>query len=87
MRDGHGIVTDEALSGENEADEFLLMGLRLKEGIDPERFARLRGRAFDNHRITALASEGLLESCPDGRLRVSAAGFPVLDSIVADLAA
>jgi hypothetical protein len=30
---------------------------------------------------------GLVETTPDGRLRVTAAGFPLLDSIVADLAA
>jgi hypothetical protein len=29
----------------------------------------------------------LIESTRDGRLRVTAAGFPVLDAIVADLAA
>jgi putative oxygen-independent coproporphyrinogen III oxidase len=86
-RDGHGIVNEEALSGESEADEFLLMGLRLKEGIDPKRFERLRGRGFDRQRIEALANEGLIEPCEDGRLRVSAEGFPVLDAIVADLAA
>ncbi|MCA0400014.1 MAG: radical SAM family heme chaperone HemW [Proteobacteria bacterium] len=86
-RDGHGIVTDETLSRESEADEFLLMGLRLKEGIDPKRFERLKGRGFDQRRIEALASEGLILPCSEGRIRVSPAGFPVLDAIVADLAA
>lgn len=86
-RDGHGIVSDETLTGENEADEFLLMGLRLKEGIDPARFKTLRGRGIDKSRIIALSGEGLLETCTDGRLRVSQTGFPVLDAIVADLAA
>lgn len=86
-RDGHGIVGDEALSNENEADEFLLMGLRLREGIDPKRFALLKGKAFDARRIAALSEEGLIEPCNDGRLRISREGFPVLDAIVADLAA
>lgn len=86
-RDGHGIVSDETLTGENEADEFLLMGLRLKEGIDPARFKRLRGRGFDAHRVKALAAEGLLETLLDGHMRVTREGFPVLDAIVADLAA
>jgi oxygen-independent coproporphyrinogen-3 oxidase len=86
-RDGHGIVTDEALTHEAEADEFLLMGLRLREGIDPKRFERLAGRGFDRSRIADLAQEGLIEICGDGRLRVAPAGFPVLDAIVADLAA
>ena len=36
---GHGIVTDDPLTREEIADEFLLMGLRLAEGIDPERYS------------------------------------------------
>ena len=31
---GHGVIADEALTREQIADEFLLMGLRLAEGID-----------------------------------------------------
>src|SRR5438034_6685537 len=38
---GHGIVTDDHLNSEERADEFLLMGLRLAEGIDPARYAAL----------------------------------------------
>ena len=44
---GHGLVTDEPLTREEQADEFLLMGLRLAEGIDPERYAALAGRPLD----------------------------------------
>ena len=32
--EGHGLVADEKLSAEEQGDEFLLMGLRLAEGID-----------------------------------------------------
>ena len=45
--DGHGLVTDDVLTREETADEFLLMGLRLAEGIDPERYAALAGRPLD----------------------------------------
>ena len=38
-------------------------------------------------RIAALRAEGLVESTSDGRLRVTPAGFPMLDAVVADLAA
>ena len=85
--DGHGLVADEPLSTEEQGDEFLLMGLRLTEGIDPRRFERLAGRVLDSQRIDSLMEEGLLERRPDGRLRVTAEGFPVLDAVVADLAA
>ncbi|MEA2994407.1 MAG: hypothetical protein QOD40_3327 [Alphaproteobacteria bacterium] len=83
---GHGLVTDEPLMREEQADEFLLMGLRLAEGIDPLRYAALAGRELDPKRITILHDEGALETV-GGRLRVTQAGFPVLDAVVADLAA
>jgi len=86
-RTGTGITTDEALSRVEAADEFLLMGLRLTEGIDLERFAALAGAPLVEKQIADLAMHGLVETTPQGRLRVTAAGFPLLDSIVADLAA
>ena len=85
--EGHGLVADEALSVEEQGDEFLLMGLRLTEGIDPSRFATLAGRPLDRSRIASLVEDGLVEHSSDGRLRVTAEGFPVLDMVVADLAA
>jgi putative oxygen-independent coproporphyrinogen III oxidase len=84
---GHGLVTDEALTREEQADELLLMGLRLAEGIDPQRYAVLAGHPLDPKRITNLQEEGALETTPDGRLRVTQSGFPLLDAVVADLAA
>jgi oxygen-independent coproporphyrinogen-3 oxidase len=85
--DGHGVVTDDVLNREERADEFLLMGLRLREGIDPQRYAALSGRAIDPRRIAVLRAEGAITVDGDGRLRVTQAGFPVLDAVVADLAA
>jgi len=84
---GHGIVTDELLTREERADEFLLMGLRLAEGIDPARFAAVAGRSLDPDRIRMLAAQGFVESDGQGFLRVTKSGFPVLDAVVADLAA
>ena len=84
---GHGLVTDDPLNREEMADEFLLMGLRLGEGIDPKRFKKLAGRSLEQARIAALANEGFVEQTPDGRLRVTQQGFPILDAVVADLAA
>ncbi len=84
---GHGLVTDDVLSSGERADEFLLMGLRLAEGIDPARFAALAGRPLDPARIAALANHGFVECGRDGSLRVTAEGFPILDAVVADLAA
>ena len=84
---GHGVVSDERLNSEERADEFLLMGLRLAEGIDPKRYTALSGRALDPGRIAILRDEGAIAVEADGRLRVTKDGFPVLDAVVADLAA
>ena len=85
--DGNGIVSDEVLTREEMCDEFLLMGLRLAEGISLDRYAELAGRPLDPERIAALCDHGLVETTPQGRLRVTLPGFPVLDAVVADLAA
>ena len=37
---GHGVIDDEPLTREERADEYLLMGLRLAEGIDPAALSR-----------------------------------------------
>jgi oxygen-independent coproporphyrinogen-3 oxidase len=84
---GHGVITDDVLTRTERADEFLLMGLRLAEGIDPKRYAALAGRPLDPRRIALLREEGAIVVDTDGRLRVTQAGFPVLDAVVADLAA
>ena len=52
------------------------MGLRLAEGIDPERYAALSGRALDPSRIAILREEGAIIVDADGRLRVTKDGFP-----------
>lgn len=85
-QEGHGVVDAEPLPSQAEGDEFLLMGLRLAEGIDPARYALLSGRRLDERRIRDLLGDALVERTPDGRLRVTREGFPVLDAIVADLA-
>jgi putative oxygen-independent coproporphyrinogen III oxidase len=84
---GHGVVTDDLLTREEMADEFLLMGLRLAEGIELARYEALAGRSIDPDRVAALQEHGLVETTAPGRLRVTLPGFPVLDAVVADLAA
>ena len=84
---GSGFTVEEKLTSGEAADEYLLMGLRLAEGIEPQRYAAFSGHPLDEARIAALGAEGMVEATPDGRLRVTRAGFPVLDAVVADLAA
>ncbi|MFI5013771.1 MAG: radical SAM family heme chaperone HemW [Hyphomicrobiales bacterium] len=83
---GHGVVDRDVLSHHEQADEFLLMGLRLAEGIDPDRFAALAGHGLAPERVAQLSALGLIEA-RDGRVRATQEGFLVLDAVVADLAA
>jgi len=84
---GTGLTVTEKLTPGETADEYLLMGLRLAEGIDLERYSAISGRTLDAGRIAILREEGAVETTADGRLRVTQSGFPLLDAVVADLAA
>ena len=83
---GHGVVGGETLTRSEEADEFLLMGLRLVEGIDLARYEQLSGRALSGRRISILQEEGLVAAIGNSRLRATPQGMIVLDAVVADLA-
>ena len=84
---GAGLTVTEKLTPGETADEYLLMGLRLAEGIDLERYSALSGRTLDARRVAILREEGAVETTTAGRLRVTQSGFPLLDAVVADLAA
>jgi putative oxygen-independent coproporphyrinogen III oxidase len=79
-RNGHGIVEEEPLSATEAADEALVMGLRLAEGLDPP------PSAVSQEAIDQLVVSGHLER--DGRrIRATASGRLVLDRILAEIAA
>jgi oxygen-independent coproporphyrinogen-3 oxidase len=59
---GNGIVEMTALTRAEQADEMLLMGLRLSEGVDLDRIAGLGGVRFDRRVIDDLIGLGLLET-------------------------
>ena len=69
--EGHGLIENAALTPEEQGDEFLLMGLRLSEGVDPDRYAAISGRKLDRGRLKGLVADGFLERDPEGRLRVT----------------
>jgi oxygen-independent coproporphyrinogen-3 oxidase len=87
VTNGHGLVTDDVLTWEEQGDEFLVMGLRLREGISPQRFTALSGRKINQRQIDDLKGYGFVETLPNGNIRVTDRGWPVLDAVVADLAA
>jgi oxygen-independent coproporphyrinogen-3 oxidase len=83
---GHGIEQDERLSPQNSADEYLLMGLRLAEGIDVTRLKAIDGRKLDDTRLQQLEAQGLVKRT-HGRLQATDTGRLVLDRLIVELAA
>lgn len=85
-RTGSGTVAQETLSAREQADECLLMGLRLRDGVDLVRYEALAGHMPDAGRVAALEDAGLVERLGNTRLRATPEGWPVLNAIVAELA-
>lgn len=83
---GQGIIDNELLGTDEQADELLLMGLRLREGVDLARWQQLSGRDLDPAREAFLLEHGFVERIGNSRLRCTPAGMLILDSVVADLA-
>ena len=86
-RNGHGLVEEAELSPIEAADEALVMGLRLSEGIDPQGLEQRFGtRLVDSDAVDRLVTTGHLER--DGRrLRTTPAGRLLLDRLLAEIAA
>jgi oxygen-independent coproporphyrinogen-3 oxidase len=84
---GHGVTEGETLSRAQEADELLLMGLRLAEGIDLARYEALAGKPLAARAIGRLQEQGLVAPLGNSRLRATPEGMIVLDSVIAALAA
>lgn len=62
LRDGHGLATNEPLDRDALGDEMLLMGLRLREGIDAARYRDMSGKQLSPDMIASLAEEGYVET-------------------------
>ncbi|MTI01145.1 coproporphyrinogen III oxidase [Roseibium sp. RKSG952] len=84
---GHGMIEEVGLGAEEQGDEYLLMGLRLQEGVDLARYEKLARRQVDQRRLKMLLDEGMVEELGENRVRATRNGFFVLDAVVADLAA
>ena len=85
---GHGIAEETRLSPADKGVEALLMGLRLREGVDLARIAVLAERPIDalldERAVARLAAQGLVARRGD-RLVVTGRGMLLLDAILAEL--
>jgi coproporphyrinogen III oxidase-like Fe-S oxidoreductase len=86
-RNGHGIVEEAPLSPIESADEALVMGLRLAEGIAPEEIRTRFGldRLLDERMVGRLVESDHLSWSGD-RLRTTAGGRLLLDHILGQIA-
>jgi coproporphyrinogen III oxidase-like Fe-S oxidoreductase len=87
-RNGHGIGEEARLSPTEAADEALVMGLRLREGIDADAIAERfgLGSVVDWARVRRLVDSGHL-SREGTRIALTANGRLLLDHILGEVAA
>ncbi|MBX2854392.1 MAG: radical SAM family heme chaperone HemW [Rhodobacteraceae bacterium] len=83
---GDGLTQAVELSLSEQADEMMLMGLRLSEGVDMTRYTALSGRTLQEERITPLLEQELL-TIEGKQLRATATGRPVLNALLRTLLA
>jgi len=85
-QDGHGIVETETLGRMSQANEMLMMGLRLAEGLDLARHETLGGHTIDAQALQAMIDLDMVDRVDNSRIRATERGRIVLDSIIAELA-
>ncbi len=81
---GHGIEHLEPIENGARAEELLLMGLRLTEGISQKAYERLAGHSLNRKAVGEFVDDGLLRAEGD-RLAATAKGRLVLNHLIASL--
>ena len=85
---GHGTQEEEALSADSRAQELVMVGLRLTEGLDKARLTRLTAKALgdviDAEAVVGLAASGYLTDTP-ARLTATAKGRLALNAVLREL--
>lgn len=81
---GSGESLRATLSREDAAAEYLMMGMRLKEGLDMPRFAALSGREIDSNRLAHLEELGMV-TMSGTTLAATDQGRAVLNAVLREL--
>jgi len=78
---GNGESLCRTLARQDQAEEFLMMGLRLRDGVDLDRYARLRGEPVDAHVLVHLEEIGMI--LREGQtVKVTEGGRMVLNAVI-----
>lgn len=81
---GQGETPRVAVPVTEQAEELLMMGLRLAEGVDLTRYQRLAGRELNPETLARLGDLGLVTLAGD-RLTATPAGRAVLNGVLREL--
>jgi len=80
-----GEALREVVAPADQALEYLMMALRLNEGVSRQRFASLAGRSINAARIARMVEIGMIEAAGD-RIKATMGGRMVLNSLITELA-
>jgi oxygen-independent coproporphyrinogen-3 oxidase len=83
-RRGSGESLRAEVTPREQAEEYLMMSLRLAEGTEVSRFNALGAEPLPAQKLRELEELGLVEQ-EGGRLRATAAGRPVLNGVLRSL--
>jgi putative oxygen-independent coproporphyrinogen III oxidase len=81
---GHGLITQETVTPTEQAREYMLMCLRIAEGMERPRYEALAGQQMSQAKLDSLADLGLLREAGD-RIQATQAGRRVLNALIAEL--
>jgi oxygen-independent coproporphyrinogen-3 oxidase len=82
---GVGWISEAQLTAQETADEVLLMGLRIEEGVELARIEGLQGAPINRQALGWLTEQGLVTQ-ENGRIRLTRSGRLLSNRIVAELA-
>ncbi|MBU3033173.1 radical SAM family heme chaperone HemW [Tritonibacter mobilis] len=84
VKNGQGLLPFEVLKPEDQVVEYMMMGMRLFEGLDLERHEALAGKPLSVKKIQELTDWGMI--VVDGaRLRATSQGRAVLNAVLREL--
>ena len=81
---GTSTIDDEVINHIDQASEYLMMSLRLIEGVDMERYKKISGVALDNKLIDKNIENGLIKVI-NNNLIATQRGRIILNTLIKDL--
>lgn len=84
VKNGGGDQVNEPLSPKEQATEYLVMGLRINQGVDLKRYTDLNGSGLDSNKLGDLVHQGLMWK-KGTVVAATKRGRPVLNHVIRSL--